>query len=326
MKPTNRTLAAIATAAVAMTVAANAATDALAPPGAKATMTVDYLYTANGKKTTGSDEFHEWKVRRSVNIVAELVAQKPTAVGTQGMDAEQTATLNKQVAQANKSAKQMAPMMAGAEAIVAKCGDDENCLEREAMKMGAAMAGTKELDDNLKAGRETAAVMQPGAAMIQMWLGASQTGSYSIDESYRGVEADPRCVTKNRARCIYDMQRAGRGEIPAMPGKLGGGGAVEVDLRRNLLALRLPAPLALPYLGTRSNNRPLEAGEVSATQGPTPYQLTFRTTADGNMSGKPMVVPLEGGWRSQSGEQVIQMQGERGEGGTLNVRWSFQVK
>lgn len=40
---------------------------------------------------------------------------------------------------AQSVATQMAPMMANAEKILAKCGDDEACITREAQKMGAAM-------------------------------------------------------------------------------------------------------------------------------------------------------------------------------------------
>ncbi len=40
--------------------------------------------------------------------------------------------------------------MADAEKIMAKCGDDEDCITREAMKMGAALQGTPQMDAAMK--------------------------------------------------------------------------------------------------------------------------------------------------------------------------------
>lgn len=44
------------------------------------------------------------------------------------------------------------------------------------------------------------------------------------------------------------------------------------------------------------------------------------------MHDKPITVALKGGWRSQSGEQVMNLKGELGEGGRLTVRWRFAVQ
>lgn len=41
--------------------------------------------------------------------------------------------------------------------------------------------------------------------------------------------------------------------------------------------------------------------------------------------GKPLTVPLKGGWRSQEGEQVVKLNGNYGDTGTLTVRWRFKV-
>ena len=68
----------------------------------------------------------------------------------------------------------MAPMMADVQAIVARCGDDEKCIERETMKLGASMSGTAQLNADLKMGKETAAVMRPGADRYQRWQARSQ--------------------------------------------------------------------------------------------------------------------------------------------------------
>ena len=46
-------------------------------------------------------------------------------------------------------------------------------------------------------------------------------------------------------------------------------------------------------------------------------ELDFRALRDIAL----FTVPLQGGWKSQSGEFSVKPQGERDEGGTLVVRW-----
>jgi CBS domain containing-hemolysin-like protein len=89
-----------------MTTAAYAA-DAFAPAGTKATRRVDYVYESTGKN-------------RSANLVAELAAQPATVMPTvQAIDNAQIAELQGKSDKAQLVAKQMAPMMAGVEEIMA---------------------------------------------------------------------------------------------------------------------------------------------------------------------------------------------------------------
>ena len=66
--------------------------------------------------------------------------------------------LNKKVEKAQVLAKQTAPMMEGLEKVMAKCGDDEACMTREAMKMGGAMAGTPQVKTLKNVGNESMAL------------------------------------------------------------------------------------------------------------------------------------------------------------------------
>jgi len=97
------------------------------------------IYESAGKKSSeGMYDPHEWRVKRSVSLVADLAAQATTAMPTlQAIDAAQTAELKSKSDKAQAVATQMAPMMADAEKIMAKCGDDEACITREAQKMAA---------------------------------------------------------------------------------------------------------------------------------------------------------------------------------------------
>jgi len=80
---------------VAAAGAAAQAADGLAAPGAKATLSVDYLYESAGqKRSEGLYDPYTWRVKRSANLVAELAAQPATAMPTlQAIDAVQMAEL-----------------------------------------------------------------------------------------------------------------------------------------------------------------------------------------------------------------------------------------
>ncbi len=78
---------------VAAPCAAAQAADAFAPAGAKATLSVEYLYESTGKKQDRNDR-REWASKRSVNMVADLVSQAPLPLPTmQALDAAQTAKI-----------------------------------------------------------------------------------------------------------------------------------------------------------------------------------------------------------------------------------------
>jgi len=315
-------------AAAALTLgAAQVATHAadFAPVGAKARLSVEYRFESAGKKQDKYD-LHEWRVRRQADVAAELVASKPAPLpAMQPLDAAQSGKIARQQAQAQKAATQMAPMMAGAEAIVAKCGEDEKCLEREAMKMGAAMSGTKQLDDTLKTGRETAAVMKPDADRYQRWQGRTQKASYAVDESWHVVHADPICMSLPKARCTHDMVRKGGGEMAPTPTTA----MVEVDTQRSTMVLQLPVPHgALAYEETHTTDEPEGTHSVATPKGAHKGQMPLRITSDNKSVAGVVTVPLKGGWRSQSGEQVVALgagawHGAPGEPGRLVVRWRF---
>ena len=120
------------------------AADVFVPPGAKATLSVDYLYESAGRKRSeGAYDPYEWRVKRSASLVADLAAQPVTAMPTvQAIDAAQMSRLQGRGDKAQAVATQMAPMVGNIEKIMAKCGGDEACMTREIEKMGAALQGT----------------------------------------------------------------------------------------------------------------------------------------------------------------------------------------
>ncbi len=296
-----------------------------AAPGAKATVTVEYRFEAQGKKQDKYD-LHEWQLQRRAELKAELKAKKPQSLpGLHPMEAAQTARREQQQAQAQKAATQMAPMMAQAQAIMDRCGDDEACIERESMKMAAGLSPQQSADAQ-KTGRETAAVMKPGADRYQIWEGLTQSGSYQIDERWQVVHADPICVRLPRQRCTHELLRKGAGTLapaktPAM---------AEIDTQGGSMVLMLPIPLAtFAYVETHNTDEPEGTHSEPTPKGPRNLQLMMRVTPEGK-SPAPLRVALKGGWRSQSGEEIIPMSigpwhGAPGDG-RLIVRWRFAAQ
>ena len=292
-----------------------------AAKGARGVLSVEYVYTANGRKADKHDS-HEWRIRRSVSMSAELAAEAPTALPRlQAPDAQQMARIDQQRAQAETMSRQMAPTMAGVEALLAKCGEDEACIEREAVKMGNAMAGQKPTRELLKTGAETAAVMQPGALRYQAWQSTSQSGTYQIEELQKFVTADPLCMERPGARCHREERRSGAGAVPPAPAgtrqqAAAGFASAEFDSAGRTLFVRLPAPLnTLPCTEVVSTDMP--GAKDSGT--PRACQQLFQVAS----RASPFTVALRPGSREQSGERTLVLEGSGPEGGQLLVRWRF---
>lgn len=301
------------------------AAPAFAPTGAPAVLTVEYSYAADGKNQTKYDLL-EWRVRRSASLEAQLKARAPTSLpGMHELDARQKADMAAKQTKGQAVAKDVAPMMASAEQIMAKCGEDEACLEREVQKMGANMAGTAQLDKAKQSAAEVKTLGEAGPLRYQRFEGVSQKGRYAIDERIHMLHGDPICRALPGARCTHDIARKGDGEVPAAPGSKPGASPtmamVEFDQQQNTLRLALPVALnALPFTETATTDEPTGTHSVVTPKGPQPRSLTFPRSQPATLA-----LPLRGGWRSQRGEQRLPVKGEAGEGGVMTVRWALTV-
>jgi hypothetical protein len=310
------------------------AADGFAPIGAKAALSVEYVYESAGKKQDKVD-LHEWKVSRTASAVSELVAQAPQPLPSmQKPDAQQMAEQGAKQAKAQSAATKMAPMMDSVEKIMAKCGDNEACITRETQKLGFGMAGTPQMDQAMSAKADVEAASKQGAPRYQMWQATTLKGRYAIDESTHIVHADPICVSLPKQRCTRDEVRRGAGDMPLPPQAakdpktLAGNSSFEVDLVKNTITLALPGPLfPMPYIETITTDEPAGTHSVPTPKGPQPRTLVFRVGEDGAATtGKFWTLPLKGGWRSQSGERVVMLAGTAGEGGKLTVRWRLAAQ
>lgn len=292
-----------------------------AAKGTRGVLSAEYVYTANGRKAD-KDDSHEWRVKRSVSMRAELVAEAPAALPRlQAPDAQQMAKIDQQRAQAEKMSRQMAPAMSGVEALLAKCGEDEACIEREAVRMGDAMAGQKPTRELLKTGAETSAAMQPGALRYQAWQSTSLSGSFQIEELQKFVTTDPLCMGRPGARCHREVRRSGAGAVPPPPADTrkqaaAGFAATEFDAAGKMLYVRLPVPLnVLPCTEAITTDMP------GASESGTPRACQHLFQVAGKAS--PFTVALPAGAREQAGERTLAIEGGGPEGGQLVVRWRF---
>ena len=62
--------------------------------------------------------------------------------------------MKKKTEKAQAVTAQMAPMMADVEKIMAKCGEDEDCITRETQKMGEALRGTPQMATAMNAKKD----------------------------------------------------------------------------------------------------------------------------------------------------------------------------
>jgi len=310
------------------------AAETFAPVGAKATLSVEYIYESDGSKQDQLD-LHEWKVSRNASSVADLVAQAPQPLPSMHkLDARQTADLNAKQAKGQSAAAKMAPMMDSVEKIMAKCGDDEACITRETQKLGFGMAGTPPMGQAMSAKTDIEAASKQGAPRYQVWQATTLKGRYTIDESTHIVHADPICVSLPKQRCTRDEVRKGAGDLPLPPQAtkdpkaLAGNSSFEIDLVKNTITLALPGPLfPMPYTETITTDEPAGTHSLPTPKGPQPRTLVFRVGNDGvATTGKFWTLPLKGGWRSQSGERVVMLAGNAGEGGKLTVRWRLAAQ
>lgn len=336
--PTLRTIRAIAACLFGASCLPGMAAEVFAPAGTRAVLSVEYAYTSAGRKSSqGMYDPYEWRVKRNLSMEAQLAAQPPTPMPTvQAPDAASTAKLQDQATRMQAATAQMAPMVADVEKIMARCGENEECISRAVQGMGDGMARDPQRMGAMNAARKDAQALGPGAMRYQAWRPTAQKGTYVIEESVQVSVTDPICAHKPRRRCTREETRKGSGEVPVPaptrprpnPGAAAGMSAVELDVEKGVLAITLPAPLAmLAFTETITSDEPDGTHDTPIPRGTRRREAFFRVSASGSgfMHEKPIAVPLKGGMKDQQGEYSVPLKGSFGDAGTLVVRWRFKV-
>lgn len=305
-----------------------------APAGSKVALSVEYRYKSAGTQSSeGMYDPRVWRIEQTVILTSELAAEAMQAMPSiQELDASQMAALEGMQNKAQDMSTQMAPMMASVEEIMAKCGEDEACIESAIQNMGFDMSGSPEMDKMQEARQDAAEVFKPGAPRYQAWRSTSQQGNYRIDETLHVRVTDPICMEIPGGVCTRDEVRKGEGAVPLPPGDnaaaAAGIAAVEVDAAKGTLIIRLPVPLMpLPYTETITTDEPEGTHDTPTPKGPLSQLLNFGGTGPGNLYDlKPITVAIDGDWHQQSGEQVVEIQGGYGETAQMTIHWHFGTR
>lgn len=290
--------------------------EVLVPKGTKANVTVEYTFESSGKTPPqkGSKDAREWRTKRSARVTAELVAEKPQEYAQlKDMTAAQKEDLKTKQEKAKSAQEKMAPLQADIEKIMAKCGEDEACMQREIQKYGMANSDSATMNSARSADEDIRAVGKTGPANYQIWRAVGQSGTYSIDEWEAVTDADPACMEKPGGVCHSDVTKKGSGNVPLPAGvKASASGATfEVDAAGKTMTVVLPTPIGpLPYTQVAKTDRP---GQKSGT---TNGLLHF----PGSLP-KPITVTLTGGTLAQSGTESLAV-----EGGTVTAKWRIETK
>lgn len=299
-------------ALVLLSMMASAQAQLLVPKGTKATLEVEYLYTAAGSsgRPNGTDTLDEWKVRRVVNVIAHYVAEEPIAIGVlHKPDAAQQADIDKKVAQTQAFGNKMAPSVADMMQIAERCGDDDACLEQAIADYGNKM-DPKEMQARKAEGE---ALFKPEAPRYQRWNLKSQSGTYEVDEFTSRQVFELTC-TRTQV-CKRTVTSRGKGPIPAPPaGSVEGASLLEVDRVKKDLAAKMPMPLR--ELKVESN--------VQSTIPDDNYKVDANAALRMFKNAESLTLAIPGGALPASGTTTIKSTGHGGESGTLTVKWTFR--
>jgi len=238
------TAQAAALSAVLSVIAASAFADSFSPEQSTATLTVTYRLTGGGEDLPQSRERHViWSIDDTYKVKATLAAQKPSGFGgLHKPDANETAQNAQRQAAAESAAGNMQDMMAQAQAIMEKCGDDEACMQTETMKMAQGIDPNSQQLQQAKKDIQTASAM-PGMR-YQMFNGGPQSGTYVVKEKGHEAYFDAACSLKNEPTCAIDTTVSGSGAVSDGNGNttFQSGVFAEVDTQTGSLILTLPSP------------------------------------------------------------------------------------
>lgn len=296
-----------------------------AVPGTALQLSVELRFESQGRRQDKVDLF-EWKGLRTARYTVPLVAGTPSPLSAyRGPDAPQQARAQQGAAKAQQAAQAMAPMMAAAEQIVARCGEDEACITRETQQLGARLQTDAALAGGGQAVGAALRTTAPEVPRYQLWTagsGAAQ-GRYEVNEFLHAVHGDPICMGLPKARCTRDETRRGQGPLGwgSAPGQGQAGVAqAEWDSRSGTLTLSLPSVGHLPVQDSVKTDEP--PGTHSA-----PGLVWLKSPELGSEAVRQaltVTLAAPGALKGLSGEKQVTVPGADGAGGKLVLRWRIE--
>jgi len=242
------------------------------PKDSEAKLTVVFEFKGGGEDLPQSKERHvTWSLTERYETTSTLKASVLSpAGGLHKADAKTVADMAGRQAAAESAQKNMQPMMDQAQAIMAKCGDDQACMQRETMKMAQALqANPAQQQKNQAAKSAMDKAAAPVAQRFQMFQGGKQATTYKIDGKAREAYFDAACGLKTEERCAYETVIKGAGAAGDEKGNpLPSTGYAEIDYETGSLMLTLPNPgvLKVSKTVTSANNKQIKTGTTEQTR------------------------------------------------------------
>ena len=207
-------------------------------------------------------------------------------------------------------------MMADAMKIAERCGDDEACITREALKMSQGVDMNSAAMKGARADVKAASAMPD--ARYQLFEPTTQTGMFSLDERLKEADRDPICMSRPAGTCHKEVVVRASGDI-TLDGKTQtpATSMLEADLEKATLRFSLPLPYPVAVDETVSTDKPDEFSGTRQTH-------RFLT----NLRLDVQVAHAYGtSCRNASGEKswdvVEQISGQPAR---LTARWTFQQR
>jgi hypothetical protein len=285
------------------------------PVSGTATLTVTYKLVGAGDEIPKSKERHvRWSVDDSYEIKATMLATKPGGFGAlHKADATEQAREQKRTQAAQTAQADMSGMMAQAQAIMDKCGDNETCIQRETMKMSQ---GIDMNSKQMKSAKENIAVAtaMPGDR-YQLFQADKQTGTFRIDEKAQEAYFDAACSLKNEETCTQRSTVKGSGAQDDGKGNtsFSTGAMAEYDAAKGTLVILFPG------LGVSRAERVVDSKGNSTKNGKSTVMRSVKSDA----LGKQVQVSC-GQCKTASGRVNATVKDELlGRDATLTVDWKF---
>ncbi|MGE0652175.1 MAG: hypothetical protein AB7P12_10545 [Alphaproteobacteria bacterium] len=289
---------------------------AASPENGTATLTMTFEITGGGDDIPQSHERHvTWNVVDRYTVTATMTAGNPGGFPAMHQpDAGEQAREANRAAAADSAATNMQSMMEQAQKIAEMCGDDEACIEAETMKMAQGIDMNSPEMQAAQADVAAASAM-PGPR-YQLFMPATQSGTYAVEETAREAYFDAACSLATEERCAYDTAVRGEGATTDAAGatESGTGAMAELDLETGSLMLTLVVPGFGKVTKTvESKNPEIETGTTEETR-----TVRFDDLPDG-----PVAVDC-GACQSASGSFEREVEDALlGRPAKLVVTWSF---
>ncbi len=304
-----------------LSLAASAAPEAAAP-GTKAVLEIEYV--VEGKHASkGEYDSIKWQVSRRFKANYEITAQELAKFGS--LDTSHTEEMQPQAEALGQQGQQMAinnaDMMARAQAIMEACGEDETCIEQQAMALAQspeAQGGIAQLSSDGQAMSQSAqAYDAKSPPRFQLWNAPQGRAEASVKESRVYETQDPGCVDTGGI-CTSTRDRDGKADYKTAEESAAALVMVEVDTAKNTISVGLPWPM-LPVPVRETTQDGTSSQTVILVNG----QQWDLVSKEMRIVGRP----IEGSYKDQGGEISFKLPDldDYAAPVDVKVRWRFKV-